>query len=85
MKNIIFATVLLCISIVTYASEGKNFAYRFQAYKGESYTYETQSDSQEEAYERAATACFQHYKEGRRISMDQGLDIIDICANPRRI
>ena len=85
MKKATLIISLLCISIVTYASESKNFAYRFQAYKGESYTYETQSDSQEEAYERAATACFQHYKGGRRISMDQGLDIIDICANPRRI
>jgi hypothetical protein len=63
----------------------QEYAFRFQPFNGETYKYQTKASTQEEAYERAATACFTHYKKGRRINMEVGIDIIDICANPRTI
>ena len=51
----------------------------------ESYEYTQKAKTYEDAYSKAAQACFTHFKAGRRVSEDQGLDIIDICANPRKI
>lgn len=60
----------------------RQFVFKFKL-KGETYEYSQRSGSYEEAFEKAAQACFKHYKGGRRVSEDQGLDIIDVCANPR--
>ncbi len=87
MKTVILLILTFACQAFAFGGndQGKTFAFRFQPLNGESYTYETSSDSRDDAYEKAATACFQHYKKGRRISMEQGMDIIDICANPRSI
>lgn len=63
----------------------KEYNFKFKPFQGEVYTYQTSSSSQEEAFEKAAQSCFNHYKKGRRISMDYGQDIIDICVNPRNL
>lgn len=39
--------------------------------------------SYEDAFDSAAQQCFRHYKGAGRVTEDRGLDIIDICANPR--
>jgi hypothetical protein len=86
----LFATALLlaCFSLTAMAStnphagEDQLFQFKFRM-KGELYEYSQKSSTYEEAYERAAKACFQHFKAGRHVSEDQGLDIIDVCANPR--
>ena len=58
--------------------------YRFKfILKGDVYQYQQKSASYEEAFERAAKACFNHYKAGKKLVEDVGLDIIDACANPR--
>ena len=41
--------------------------------------------SYEEAFEKAAMACYRYYKNGQRLTEERGLDIIDTCANPRSI
>ena len=63
----------------------KSVAFKFPKFQGEVYEYETKSDSKDDAYQKAAQACFDHFKQGRRVSMDYGQDIIDICVNPRSI
>lgn len=62
----------------------QEFKFKFTLQK-EKYEYTTSANTYEQAYERAAQACFNHFKAGRRVSEDQGLDIIDVCANPRSI
>ncbi len=57
-----------------------NFKFRM---KSEIFEVKQSSGSYEEAFEKAAQSCFQHFKGNRRVSEDQGLDIIDVCANPR--
>ena len=57
-----------------------NFKFRMQ---GQVFEYQQVAASYEEAYERAAKACYKHFKGGRHLSEDRGLDIIDVCANPR--
>jgi hypothetical protein len=63
-------------------SEKQVFAFKYKL-KGESFEYTQASTSYETAFEAAAKACYQHFKGGHHISEDQGLDIIDVCANPR--
>lgn len=47
------------------------------------YTYRTQASTYEEAFKKAAQACFDHFKAGERLSEEVGLSVIDACANPR--
>ena len=94
MKKQIFqltSLLLLAVAFSLSASAAtKSYAgdqlYQFKfRMKGETYEYSQKSNTYEEAFERAAKACYQHFKGGRHISEDQGLDIIDVCANPRTI
>ena len=88
MKKLI--TVILLFSFHANAWLGttdatKSFSFKFSKFQGEIYQYETKASSPNEAFERAAQACFEHYKGGRHISMEYGQDIIDVCVNPRSI
>lgn len=47
------------------------------------FEYSQKSASYEEAFGKAAKACYRHFKNGKPLTEDQGLDIIDVCANPR--
>lgn len=64
------------------SAEPQEYKFKFNL-KGDIYQYQQKSASYEEAFERAAKACFNHYKTGKKLNEDQGLDIIDVCANPR--
>lgn len=84
-----FATFLLTLAVSAQAlawisSEPTEKVYSFKfKMKGETYEYAQKSGSYEDAFEKAAKDCYKHFKGGRHISEDQGLDIIDVCANPR--
>lgn len=86
MKKLISTLILLSTTTafgwVSTPTIEKEYAFKFK-FEQEIYEYSTKSPSYEEAYEKAAQACFKHYKQGRRVSMDRGMDIIDVCANPR--
>lgn len=60
----------------------KLYTFKFKL-KAVSYEFSRTAPSYEEAYESAAQACFNHYKGNRHLAEDEGLDIIDTCANPR--
>lgn len=60
----------------------KSYTFKFKL-KNESYEVTSRAATYEEAFDRAAQDCFQYFRGGRHISEDQGLDIIDVCANPR--
>ena len=86
MKKILFlvfmATSLHASAWVSHEPMEKVYSFKFHL-KGEKFEYSQKSATYEEAFERAAKACYQHYKGGRHLSEDTGLDIIDVCANPR--
>lgn len=66
------------------AKDQKKNLYTFKFnLAGSSYEYTQESSSFEEAFDKAAQACYRHYKNGKKLSENQGLDIIDVCANPR--
>jgi hypothetical protein len=60
----------------------KAYTFKFRL-KGQTFEYAQTAGSYDDAFEKAAKACYQHYKAGQRLTEDRGLDIIDVCANPR--
>jgi hypothetical protein len=83
-KAIFVLIAIMGIANLSHASineEDQVFSFKFK-HKGDKFEYTQKEDSYEEAYEKAAQACFRHYKAGRHVSEDTGLDIIDVCANP---
>lgn len=69
---------------VSTGAKDKSYSFRFNL-KGQILELSQKGESYNEAYEKAAQACFKYFKGGRHISQDRGLDIIDVCANPRSI
>jgi hypothetical protein len=89
------ATAILCLVATLIFAQGafawiskdetsKVYGFKFSL-KGATFEYKQSSPSFEEAFERAAQACYTHFKDGKRLNEDTGLDIIDVCANPRSL
>ena len=62
------------------SSKEYSFKYKMQ---GQTFELKQSAGSYEEAYERAAQQCFSFFKGSGKVSESRGLDIIDVCANPR--
>lgn len=60
----------------------KEYSFKYQL-KDKTLTIKKTATSYETAFEDAAQQCFNELRGKGRISEDRGLDIIDICANPR--
>lgn len=60
----------------------KEYTFKFQL-KGQTLELKKSAVSYEDAFEAAAQQCFKFFKGEGKISEDRGLDIIDVCANPR--
>jgi hypothetical protein len=94
MKNAFLLVALILSTTVAQAwvetptaEKAHRFVYRMktEAQKMETFEFSSTAPSYEEAFEKAAQACYRHFKGGRRLSEDKGLDIIDVCANPRSL
>lgn len=84
------ATIILAIlafSCTSFAWSSRDAATKEYTFKyklsGQSLELRKVAGSYEEAYEQAAQQCFKYYKGAGKVSEDRGLDIIDVCANPR--
>ncbi len=88
MQMTLIAAITVVFSTIAFAApqppEAQLYKFKFRM-KSELYEYSQKTTSYEEAFERAAKSCYQHFKDGRKLTEDQGLDIIDVCANPRTI
>ena len=90
MKQVILAILVITASTANAwltpdgDAAAQVYSFKFKM-NNESYEYTQKAKTYEDAYSKAAQACFTHFKAGRRVSEDQGLDIIDVCANPRKI
>lgn len=88
MKKLILVALLgwSCSSFAWFSTQqepGKTYTFQFE-YAGERLEVRRPAHSFEDAYEHAAEVCFKHYKELKQnLTEDDGLDIIDVCANPR--
>lgn len=87
MMKTLLTIAILAFTCTSFAWSSKDSATKEYTFKyklqGESFEYSTSKGSYEEAFEVAAQKCFSHFKGARKVSEDRGLDIIDVCANPR--
>lgn len=86
MKTFIMIALLAftCSSFAWTSKEvpSKDYVFKYNL-AGQTLEIRSPAASYEEAYEKAAQKCFNHYKGSANVSEDRGLDIIDVCANPR--
>lgn len=80
--NLALTLFILQMSIVALASQQKEFKFKF-TYEGQRLEIIETSPSWEKSYEKAAMKCFKHFSKGEKLPQDKGLDLIDLCANPK--
>lgn len=83
MKAYFILTVLLFLSVANASND--TLPKRTFLYSLDNKTLEVTKEnlSYEAAYEQAAIECFNFFKGTKIVSEDRGLDIIDVCANPK--
>lgn len=86
MKTLITVAILAfsCSSFAWVSKDSASKEYTFK-YKlaGQMLEIRKPASSYEDAFEKAAQECFNFYKGPGKVSESKGLDIIDVCANPR--
>ncbi len=63
-------------------SNSKNFKFSYSAGK-QIFEVQTTAANRDAAFKIAAKECFQKLTGGKYPGEDRGMDIIDICANPK--
>ncbi|MNS95574.1 hypothetical protein D3C72_1298410 [compost metagenome] len=86
MKTVLM-TLVLAFSANSFAwistsPTSKEYSFKFDL-DGNKHVIKRSAASYEDAYKSAAKECFNYYKGSGKLSEDRGLDIIDVCANPR--
>lgn len=86
MKTFIVIALLAftCSSFAWTSKEAPTKDYLFKySLAGKTFEVRSPAGTYEEAFEKAAQKCFNYYKGSGKVSENRGLDIIDVCANPR--
>jgi hypothetical protein len=78
----IFAFCSSSFAWVSHDAATKEYTFKYKL-SGQSLEIKKAAGSYEEAYEMASQQCFSFYKGPNKVSETRGLDIIDVCANPR--
>ena len=60
----------------------RTFNFKFQ-FKNEIFQVSELSTDDNEALKIAAQKCFQHYSSKNKLNEEIGLELIDVCANPK--
>ena len=83
---------LILIAILGFSSSSFAWVEKSPTMKAYTYKYKMnnatleikrEAASYEDGLRGAAKECFNHYKSQQKLTYDRGMDIIDICANPR--
>ncbi|AGH95565.1 hypothetical protein [Pseudobdellovibrio exovorus] len=88
MKHTLFITVLFTGLISwgateTSATSAKSYNFQYKLPQSKTLTITQAAPNQEEAYKLAARECFKKLTQNQYPGEQQGLEIIDICANPK--
>ncbi|MBC7754609.1 MAG: hypothetical protein H7Z71_10255 [Moraxellaceae bacterium] len=61
----------------------KSWSFNYKDLSKKSFQIKKEASSYEEAFKSASRECFQQLTAGKYPGEEKGLDIIDICANPK--
>lgn len=87
MKTTLF-TIVMALGLSAVAAKSpqesnKSFSFQFKMPKNQSFTISQKAQTKEQAFKLAASECFQKLTGGKYPGEEKGLEIIDICANPK--
>jgi len=84
LLSILVVSVYYSTSFAFISTPPTEKAYSFK-YRVDEKTleYSEKASTYEEALEKVSQKCFNDLKGKARVNMNRGLDIIDICVNPR--
>lgn len=80
---ILFLVLFTGQMLLAAASAPQAYNFRFTAAKNKTFSITQSATSKEEAYKLAARECFKKMTANRYPGEERGLEIIDICANPK--
>lgn len=83
MKTSLFITVLFTGLMAIGAQGPKSYSFQFKAPKSKVFAITQTAVTKEEAYKLAAKECFKKLTNNKYPGDEKGLEIIDICANPK--
>jgi hypothetical protein len=78
MKTLI---AILLLSTIALADQEFTFKYKLE---GETLEVKKTAPSWEEAFSFSAQKCYEFFKKNRQFTEQSRLDIIDVCANPKK-
>lgn len=61
----------------------KSWSFNYKDLSKKPFSIKKEANTYEEAYKSASRDCYQQLTNGRYPGEEKGLDIIDICANPK--
>ena len=81
-------TVFILLAMTTSASfasvnTNKTWTFSYKSSKSQTFQIKKSAMTYESAYKSAAKDCYQQMTQGKYPGEDKGLEIIDICANPK--
>lgn len=65
------------------SNHAKSFNFQFKMPKNKAFVITQIANTKEQAFKLAASECFQKLTGGKYPGEEKGLEIIDICANPK--
>lgn len=78
-----FLSSTMAKAAVTPTQESQTYVFQFKATKAKGFSISQKASSKEAAFKLAATACFRKLTADTYPGEEKGLEIIDICANPK--
>lgn len=87
MKTSLFLSIILAASVGYSApnpvSTQKSYSFQFKAFKSKAFSITQTAATKELAFKLAASECFKKLTGNKYPGEEKGLEIIDICANPK--
>ncbi len=83
MKTTLFLGVLFTGLMSFSATHVKSYSFQYSPHKSKTFSITQAAPTKEQAYKLAATQCFKKLTSNRYPGEEKGLEIIDICANPK--
>ena len=83
MKSYVSTLVILGLLLFSQAGfASQTFAFKY-SFEGEKLAVSQEATDYNQALEKAAKSCFHHFKAKTKSNFDKGIELIDVCANPK--
>ena len=87
MKIVFFTLLMACNTTfalnATKTQTEKSWSFQYKVSKSQSFKIHKSAAHFEDAFKAAAKDCFKQMTQGKYPGEEKGLEIIDICANPK--